>query len=132
MPDYWGDSNSAANSTAPEPPPAADPEPAASDGKGGESNAETPSLAESFVHGLVKGAVTGLVVGVASLIATGGTAALLLGAIGVGMMVVQAGEIIVGKEMHGSTLSDNERVEMVGELVGDVIGGGVSTKSSSR
>jgi hypothetical protein len=26
MPDYWGDSNTAANSTAPEPPPAADPD----------------------------------------------------------------------------------------------------------
>jgi predicted lipid-binding transport protein (Tim44 family) len=126
MPDYWGDSNKAANSTAPEPPPAADSRARTSSGKGEEANAETPSLSESFVHGLAKGAATGFVVGFdfGALVATSGTAALLLGVIKVGMIAVQAGEIIVSKDMHGRTLLHNERVKIVGELVGGVIGGG--------
>jgi RHS repeat-associated protein len=124
---YWGDASNSANASTKEAPPSSAPGP----DRQGTGQDENEDLVKSFAYGVVKGAITGLVFGFAfgALIATGGTAALLFGAIGVGMMGVQAGEIIVGKDLSGNPLSDAQRVEMAGELVGGAITGGLGAKA---
>jgi len=132
---YWGDASNSGNASTEETPPPDAPGPSkpgtgegASQGKG---EGEGEDLVKSFAYGVVKGAITGLVFGFAfgAIIATGGVAAVLVGAIGVGMMGVQAGEIIVGKDLSGNKLSDSQRVEMIGELVGGAITGGIGAKA---
>lgn len=124
---YWGDASPASKPSTPEKSPE-------TPGKAGGGDEDGQSLVKSFAYGLVRGAATGLVVGAAfgAVIATGGTAGLLLGAIGLGMMGLQATEIIVGKDLSGKALSANERAEKAGELVGGIVGGGIGGKIGSQ
>jgi hypothetical protein len=86
-------------------------------------------------RGFVKGFVVGVVVGagVTLLIASGGTAAPLLGYAIIAYGAYETGktgvEIYSGKEAYtGRKLSKSERSEKAGELVGGIIGSGVGAK----
>ena len=86
--------------------------------------------------GFVKGVVVGFVAGavVTALIASGGTAAPLIGYAIVAYGVYQTGktgyEIGSGKEAYsGRKLSNSERSEKTGELVGGIVGGGLGAKT---
>jgi len=96
-------------------------------------------MTKSFTAGLIKGAVVGIVAGaIAGLLLASGT---ILGAVIVGAaavygayQLVKSGyEIISGKEAFtGNKLSDNERAEIAGELVGGSLGGFVGVRMGGR
>ena len=94
-----------------------------------------PSDLERFGKGLAKGLVFGLVAGlvVGAMIASGGTLALVGGAIavgGAGMGGLTLGEIITGEDLSGRKLTSGDRAEMGGELLGGVIGGGLGGRAA--
>ncbi|MEV8438665.1 SpvB/TcaC N-terminal domain-containing protein [Actinosynnema sp. NPDC051121] len=88
----------------------------------------------SFGKGVVKGAVVGVVAGVAvgALIASGGTLAPAIGyaivAYGAYQTVQTGAQVITGRDSDGRQLSDEQRSDMAGQLVGGAIGGYAGAK----
>jgi RHS repeat-associated protein len=84
---------------------------------------------KEFAWGVAKGAAVGVVAGVAigALIASGGTLAPAIGyaaiAVGTVMTVETTREVITGKDLSGNKLTDEQRADMAGQVVGGFAGG---------
>jgi RHS repeat-associated protein len=93
------------------------------------SASEPPSTLESFGKGFARGVAIGVVGGllVGAMIASGGTLALLGGALavgGAGMGGLTIGQLLTGEDLFsGRKLTSGQKAEMAGELVGGVLGG---------
>jgi RHS repeat-associated protein len=93
---------------------------------------------KEFAWGVAKGAAVGVVAGVAigALIASGGTLAPAIGyaaiAVGTVMTAETAREVVTGRDLSGNKLSEEQRSDMAGQLVGGALTAGVGGRVGVR